>query len=501
MSPRADGLWARGVPRRLILPACFLSGAVAATGLAPLGLWPLALLGLAAVLWLVGQGENSRATARRAWVAGAGYFALALAWIVEPFLVDIAKHGWMAPFALLLMSFGLALFWAVAGTLAGWLGTGWRSRIALFLPALALMELSRGYVFTGFPWALIGHHWIDTPVVQLAAFTGAHGLSALSLLVVALPLLWGARGLAGGVAVVAAVWVFGTLQPAPPAAPDAPTLRLVQPNAAQHLKWRPDMVPVFWRRMMAQTAAPGAPDVVIWPETSVPYFLENADQALAAMAQAADGTPIIAGIRRWQENRIYNSLIAIDPLGRVSHQYDKHHLVPFGEYMPFAATFARLGIFGLAAEDTSGYTPGPGAAVLNLGGALGTMLPLICYEAIFPQDLRAAPTRPDWVLQITNDAWFGRFSGPYQHLDQARLRAVEMGLPVVRVANTGVSAVIDARGQVTHALALNTAGFLDAPLPAALPETPYARIGDAPAGGAFLLLLGLIIAFRRRLPH
>lgn len=488
------------LPRRWILPACFGSGLLAATGLAPLGLWPLALIGLAALFALIAQAETPRAAARRAWLGGGGYFALALVWIVEPFLVDVARHGWMAPFALILMSFGLALFWAGAGALAAALARGPRGRIVALIPALGAMELARSYVFTGFPWALIGQHWIDTPVVQVAAVTGAHGLSVLSMAVVAVPLLFGGRGLALAVAGLAVVWGGGAWRmatPIPVAQSDPPVVRLIQPNAAQHLKWRPDLVPEFWRKQIEMTAAPGSPDLVIWSETSVPYFLENADLALGAIGRAADGATSIVGIRRWDEGRIYNTMVALDPAGQVTHQYDKHHLVPFGEYMPLAATFARLGVFGLAAEATSGYTPGPGAQVLDLGAGLGTTLPLICYEAIFPQDLRAAPTRPDWVLQLTNDAWFGRFSGPYQHLAQAQLRAVEMGLPVVRVANTGVSAVIDARGRVLHHLPLNTAGSLDAPLPPPLPATAYSRLGDFPAGGAFLLAL-LALAYRKR---
>ncbi|MBD3766142.1 MAG: apolipoprotein N-acyltransferase, partial [Rhodobacterales bacterium] len=178
--------------------------------------------------------------------------------------------------------------------------------------------------------------------------------------------------------------------------------------------------------------------------------------------------------------------------------YDKHHLVPFGEYMPAGdLAYGMFGIAAFAAQQGAGYSPGPGARVLDLGGALGRVLPLICYEAVFPQDLHAAPERADWILQVTNDAWFGRWSGPFQHLAQARLRAVEQGLPLIRVANTGVSAVIDARGRVLRALPLGEAGFLDAALPAALPAPPHARWGDGPL---VLLLagLGLGLAVRRR---
>ncbi|WP_201132428.1 apolipoprotein N-acyltransferase, partial [Rhodovulum imhoffii] len=297
-----------------------------------------------------------------------------------------------------------------------------------------------------------------------------------------------------------AAWGGGMFRLAQPMPADTPVVvRLVQPNAAQHLKWRPDMVPVFFERLMDATARPAdpAPDIVIWPETSVPYLLNHADDVMGMMADAAGGGPVMFGAQRRDRQGVYNSLAVIDAQGRVSHLYDKHHLVPFGEYLPFGGVLGAIGLKGLAARDAYGYTPGPGPRLLDLGPA-GRVVPLICYEAVFPEDLRAPGGRPDWVVQITNDAWFGRLTGPYQHLAQARLRAVERGLPLVRVANTGVSAVIDARGRVLDSLPLNTAGALDAGLPGALPPTPYARGGDWPAVFAFFLLFALFAAARRQ---
>ncbi|MEJ1993159.1 MAG: apolipoprotein N-acyltransferase, partial [Maritimibacter sp.] len=208
---------------------------------------------------------------------------------------------------------------------------------------------------------------------------------------------------------------------------------------------------------------------------------------------------LIAGVRRLDGRRGYNSLVLFAPSGAAEQIYDKHHLVPFGEYTPLGDLAARFGFYGMAAKDGYGYSAGPGAQVLSLPGKLGKALPLICYEAIFPRDLRDAPERADWILQITNDGWFGSFSGPQQHLVQARFRAIEMGLPFVRAANTGVSAVIDAHGAVLAALPLGQAGKLDADLPGALPPSVYGKYGNIPV--VLLLIVaaaGLIVARRAK---
>lgn len=500
MIARLARLW-DGTARWPALLAAFAFGGVAAAGQAPFNLWPLALLGFAGVFAQILPAQTIWRAARLGWLFGAGYFAFALIWIVQPFLVNIARDGWMAPFALVLISFGLALFWAVAAGFAAWLSPNAPQRRALALVlTLSAAELARTYVLTGFPWALIGHAWIGTPVVQLAMFGGAVGLSALLLLLVALPFSAGWRGAVGAVALLVAGWGFGAwrlAQPDPVRAP-AQHVRLIQPNAAQHLKWREDMIPVFLNRQLKLTAevSDPKPDLIVWPETALPYLLSTAGPVLQDIASAAGGRPVILGVLHRDGRGAYNAAVAIDGTGAVTQLYDKHHLVPFGEYMPFNDLFARFGVFGMAAGDTYGYAAGPGPRVLDMG-ALGHVLPLICYEAVFPQDLRTA-TRPDWVLQITNDAWFGTFSGPYQHLAQARLRAVEQGLPLLRAANTGVSAAIDAKGRVKAALPLNTPGQVTVALPAALPATPYARIGDAPVAALLALALAALALIRAR---
>ncbi|MDW4550818.1 apolipoprotein N-acyltransferase [Defluviimonas sp. D31] len=500
---RQTGRAARPAIRRLALAAAL--GAGVATGQAPWDLWWIALPALGALTALIAAEVRGPRLVWLGWIGGAGYFAAGLFWIVEPFQVDAARDAWMAPFALVFMAFGMALFWALAGGVAA-LGRGPATRAAGFALGLVATDLLRGYVFTGFPWALVGHVWIGTPVMQAAAFVGPVGLSALATFAAALPMLGRRPAARAGLAALAAlaigaVWAGGTVRlAAPEPQRDSPIrVRLIQPNAAQALKWRGDMWRIFLDRQMAQTAAPAAAplDLVVWPETAVPFLLEDAGGLFSQIAEASGGVPAAVGIQRVEGMRYFNSLAAADGSGEVHAVYDKWHLVPFGEYIPYGDVMAEFGISAFAAREGNGYSPGPGAQVLDLGRA-GKVLPLICYEAVFPQDLRAAPERADWVLQVTNDAWFGNVAGPYQHFAQGRLRAVEQGLPLLRAANTGVTAVIDAKGRVLDSLPLNTEGVLDAEVPAALAPTPYARTGDLPA--AFLIGIGLLAlaATRRR---
>ncbi|HPD92840.1 MAG: apolipoprotein N-acyltransferase [Rhodobacter sp.] len=512
----------RPAPRRraalIRLGAAAAPGLLAAFGQAPWGLWPLTLLGLAGVALLAATATTARQAFGRVWLAGGVHFAVVLAWIVDPFLVDAARDGWMAPFALLLMAGGMGLFWALAAALAQQAARPGVRRVWAFALAMLAFEDLRGVLLTGFPWALSGHIWIGTPPDQIAALAGALGLSALTLgLSAALATggLWAQRraprraalGMGAAVLALLAAWGWGAARLATPL-PAGPglTLRLVQANVPQDQKWDPDLMDGFFRRHLALSAAPAEtrPDLVIWPESAAPFYLDRPGNGLRMAAEAA-GAPLVLGLDRRAPDargirRYYNALAVVDAQGEPVAVYDKHHLVPFGEYMPVLGAWAAdRGWSGLAAQALAGYTPGPGPRVLDLGPA-GRVLPLICYEAVFPRDLRT-PERPDWILQLTNDAWFGTHIGPFQHFAQARLRAIETGLPLVRAANTGISAVVDARGRVAARLDLDTMGVLDAPLPGALPAPPYAALGDGPWHGLLLsgvLLLGLGAALRRR---
>ncbi len=493
---------ARWWPRLQLAAGYGALGALAASGQAPLGWWLVSILALVGLFHVLPLAQSWRGLAGRMWLAGTGYFGAALFWIVEPFFIEPEIHGWMAPFALVLMAGGMALFWAGAGALAAL--TEGRARLVALVVALVALELVRGWVFTGFPWAMLGHGLIGTPMMQLAAITGAGGLSLLVLGAAVLPVLGAgrvARGIGAivAIALLGVVWLWAAGQTALPPDRDG-VIRLAQPNAPQDEKWLQENMYLFFNRLLDQTAYPAdpAPDLVLWPETSVPFLLEYPGDALEMMADAAalhgPETRIGFGVQRIERERYFNSLAVLTTDAEITHIYDKHHLVPFGEYIPFSEWLMGTPIGGLAGQALMGYSPGPGPVLLDLG-PLGMALPLICYESIFPRHLRT-DTRPDWILQVTNDAWFGELTGPFQHLAQARLRAVEQGLPVLRVANTGVSAFIDARGGIAAQLGLGVTGFIDGPLPGALPATFYSRHGDGPVWLVLALLLAGAFAER-----
>ncbi|MFN3208126.1 MAG: apolipoprotein N-acyltransferase [Roseovarius sp.] len=484
----------RAAPRLVIAAGL---GALAALGQAPWGLWPVTIVALALVYGLWRETRGWLPATILGLVAGTGHFTVALSWIFEPFLVDAARHGWMAPFAVLGLSVFMATYWAVAFGAAR--AAGGRSGLTL-LGAFIIGEALRGWLFTGFAWAQVGHVLIDTPLLHWAAWGGGLGLCALVVgAAVALWHLGAGQRVAGaaGLALVALLYGGGAmLTPTDAAAPgpDAPIVRLVQPNAAQQAKWLPENLQMFYDRQRQFTAAPGEggrPDLVVWPETAIPTFLHQSEDLLGGIAASAQGAPVVLGLRRLDGQRYFNSLLYMDGDGAVAQVYDKHHLVPFGEFMPLGDLMARFGIHGLAAEEGGGYSAGPGAEIVDMG-PLGTAVPLICYEGVFARNITSAPARPGMILMITNDAWFGKVSGPYQHLAQGRLRSAEQGLPMVRVANTGVSAMVDGTGRVLAHIPLGEAGWIDAALPPALPPTLYSRTGDAPmlVLAALLMLAG-----------
>ncbi|MTH63895.1 apolipoprotein N-acyltransferase [Paracoccus shanxieyensis] len=496
----------RGRPSLASLVVDLGIGLMAALGQAPWNLWFLTVIAMGLLCWRISASATARRAAWHAFAAGFGHFALAMSWIVEPFLVEADVYGWMAPFALILMAAGGALFWTLPGWLAARLAPGMNRAALAFAGLIVLSDWLRGWIFTGLPWALTGHIWISTPAGQTASVFGALGLSTLTMLAASLPLTFrqNGRGTTGGavlsVLLIGTAWSFGMARLSQPLPADTDQhIRLIQPNATQALKWDPYWSEVFFRRLLDLSAArdPGqpAPDAVIWPETAVNFLLDQSGTAPQDIAAYA-GAPVILGIQRAWGERYYNSLTEFSAKG-IGPVYDKFHLVPFGEYTPWGDVMARFGIRAFAAQHGFGYSPGPGPQVMQLE-TLPPMQPLICYEAVFPQHLITGANRPQWLLQVTNDGWFGQISGPWQHLAQARLRAIESGLPLMRAANTGISAVIDARGQIRAELDLNREGRIDARLPGALPPTPWATWRDWPA---LILACALVILaiFRRRL--
>ena len=483
----------------------FALGVAIALGQVPFGLQIVALPALCGLLALLSRETTAARGFAVALFAGAGHFALALNWIVQPFFVDPWTYGWMAPFAVMLLSFGLALFWGLAAAGAATLAAPGRWRLLALVTGLALADLARGHVFTGFPWALFGHIPLDTPAEQLGALVGGYGMGAILLALAALPLAWPRAGTATAVLTIAAVTFWGhQRQGLETGLPPGGTVRLVQPAIAQSLKWDPQVARANFDGLLALTVLDNdpltpSPDLAIWPETAVPYLLTEGEGPAASMG--AMNVQLAAGFQRVEpgSDRAWNSIALFGPRGSIEQPYDKIHLVPFGEYIPMGDLAFRLfGLRAFAAQQGAGYTPGTEARLMDFGPRLGLARPLICYEAIFPEEI-GTDRRPGWLLQITNDAWFGTLTGPWQHFAQARLRAIEQGLPLVRVANTGVSAVVSATGQVVTdvtgapaLLEMGTRGVIDAVLPGALPPPFYARTGDLPL--VLLLLAGLILA-------
>jgi len=467
-------------------------GALAALGQAPWSLWYLALAAFALVFWRIARSPKLMGFGT-GWALGFGYFLVALFWIIEPFQVDAARHGWMAPFALGFMAGGLALFWGLAFALVRrFLG----GNLTALVLALCLAEYLRATVLSGFPWAMPAYIWSGLWPAQLVAYIGPHGLNALTLIIAALPGMWRDwRGFAASFALLALAFGIGGLRLSDDTATNSgPSLRIVQPNIAQEIKWDPTRGEEFFQKHLALSR--GDPvDLVIWPESAVQWWLGQDPTREAAIFEAANAQVVLGG-RRFEGRRFYNTLALIGPGGVIEDQYDKRHLVPFGEYIPLGGLFSRFGVYGLASEEGGGFSVGQEARLIGVEG-LGNALPLICYEAIFPT-LAASDPRPDYLLQITNDAWFGTLAGPQQHFAQARFRAIEQGLPLVRAANTGISAIIDAKGQVIRHLPLGVAGALEGHLPGAIKPTVYSRTGDLPILGLLLICMALLVLRRRR---
>ncbi|MEL6689814.1 MAG: apolipoprotein N-acyltransferase [Pseudomonadota bacterium] len=454
-------------------------GALGALGHPPVGLPILTIVALLALFWLKPWTLAPRAAAWAGWAFGLGHFAVTLHWLVEPFLVDIARHGWMAPFAIALMAGGLALFWGAAF----WVGAWRRSGLVMAI-ALAAAELARAHVFTGFPWGMHVTAFVDVQLYQGAAWLGPYGLTAALYLIVALSARTWATLAVGGA--VLAILSLAPVAPAPKG--DGPIVRVVQPNAEQHLKWVPEQAPIFLNRQLEATAAlPGA-ELVIWPEVALTTWLENASGIFGEAARRGQGAAVLIGAQSYRDGKVFNALAHVDEAGQMASRYDKAHLVPFGEYMPLGELFSRMGIYGLAAGDGYGFAAGDGGVIFHVEG-VGPVLPLICYESIFAHDVRRLDFRPRMIAIVTNDAWFGQLGGPAQHLQHAQARAIELGLPVARSANTGISAIIDAKGRIVSSLGLGETGHVDARLPAPLPPTFYALTGDL----GLMVLIALVL--------
>ena len=469
-----------------------LSGALSAVALPPLYGLPALLVGIPALLCLIEGARGPVMAARRGWWFGCGLYVVGLYWITEAILIEAARFWWLVPFAVPGLAAVLAVFVAVPAGIARWSRPGWRAALTL-AGAWVLADLARQFVATGFPWNPLGSVWefpgrLGDIMIQPASLVGVHGMTFATILLASTPLLgWAWRGCGLG---VLALWCgFGIMrldQPVPPG-PDL-TVLLVQGNVAQGQKWDRALMASIFRRYLdlthdAVVRTDGHPAVVIWPETASPALLQTDGQARELIAQAADGATVLAGAVRFDAaGRPRNSLFAMGAGGVVEAIYDKWHLVPFGEYQP---DWLPLGI---QIVPGGGFASGPGPQTLHIPG-LPPVGALICYEAIFSDQVIDESDRPGWMVNVTNDAWFGNSSGPRQHLAAVRLRAVEEGLPLMRAANTGISAGFDAKGHELGRLDMQTTGVLPVHLPAPVATPLYVRVGLLLPGGVAILAL------------
>jgi apolipoprotein N-acyltransferase len=496
--------------------SAFLLGVLAAAALPPFDLTPVLLVSFTGLVWLADGNGGFRHAFALGWSFGFGFFVAGLYWIAAALFVDIASFWWLVPFAVMGFPAGLAIFTGIACCvsygLCRWLMLTGTARILALAVCWEGAEWLRGHVLTGFPWNLIGYAWAGAfpgalNVLQVTAAIGIYGLSFITVLAAALPARLGDFSQQRWYAAVAALlliaipagWGFQRLAAGPPGDVPGVSLRLVQPSIPESLKNDPAQLLANFRRLYALSATPGAEHAtaILWPEDAAPPYLERDSSARKALAQIAplDGY-IISGTVRTdpapeQPTHVWNSLVAIDREAELRASYDKFHLVPFGEYVPLRAVLPMEKITPGAID----FSAGPGPRTITLPG-LPPFSPLICYEAIFPDAVIDRAHRPEWLLNITNDAWYGFTSGPFQHLAIARVRAVEEGLPLVRVGNNGISAVFDPYGRVTGRLDLDVVGVLDRKLPQSLPEPPYSRFGDIPVLTSMLLIIAFFSVMR-----
>ncbi|HLZ66367.1 MAG TPA: apolipoprotein N-acyltransferase [Aliidongia sp.] len=491
-----------------------LFGMLAAAAMPPFNLAPTLFLAFPGLIWLIDERPGWRGAFADGFLWGLGFYIPSLYWTTEALFVDIGQFWWMVPFALVGLPALLSLFNGAATALARRFWQPGIGRILALAAAWSLFEWLRGHVLTGFPWVLIGYTWSASAAPLLAglqsvSLIGIYGVSFLTVLVAALPARLGDAGRpilapALGLAGLAAALLWGGLRlsdgPDPLIA--GATLRLVQPAFEQTAVSTQALEQQRFYQLLALARSPGADKVTaqIWPEGAVGFPLNRDANTRAAIASVVPKNGlVITGTIRVQPGpgndvQAWNNISAVDETGTLVSSYDKFHLVPFGEYVPLHKYLQ----FNQIVARRFDFSTGPGPSTVALG-SLPPAGPIICYEAIFPHEVIDEEHRPGWILNVTNDAWFGTSTGPYQHFAIARTRAVEEGLPLVRAANTGISGVVDAHGRVLDSLGLGRSGVLDVPLPAGLPDaTPYGRWGDT----IFFLLIfvtgGVAVTLARR---
>jgi apolipoprotein N-acyltransferase len=506
----------------------FAAGVVSVLAMAPFSFWPVLFVSLPVLVWMIDGSARPQAASRvsfwqrpvvraatAGWWFGFGYFLLGLYWIGIAFLVEAEKFAWLMPFAVTMMPAGLALFFGLATGAACLVWPKDMSRVLVLALALGATEWLRGHVLTGFPWNTLGYA-LTSPLefMQAASVVGIYGLTLLAVAIFASPLVLIADAgaqmraprerkhaliWAGVIAAVPllALYTFGAWRLAGPPAPmlDGVRIRVVQASVDQRDKWKADKQgPIFSDQIeLSRHDAQGRRDDLagithlIWPEAAMPFLPLEHPEALSAIGELLpDGTKLISGALRLKKPAStkangslegFNSLMVFDAQGGLAGVYDKIHLVPFGEYLPFQATLEWIGLEQLT-RWRGGFRTGANPRPLLAIGGLPPVAGLICYEAIFPAAIVQGATRPGLLVNVTNDGWFGDTTGPWQHFQQSRVRAVEEGLPLVRSANNGVSAVVDAKGRIDSMLTLNARGVIDSGIPASIEPPLYAKFGD-----------------------
>jgi apolipoprotein N-acyltransferase len=504
------------------------AGALSALAMAPFDAWPVLFVTFPILVWLVDGAAAGRlrgmvSAAIAGWWFGFGYHVAGLYWIGYAFLVDAKTFGWLMPFAVLGLPAYLACYTGLGLALARAIWPRGSSRLLALAAALTISEWLRGHLLTGFPWNTYGYA-LTGPLMtaQAAALIGIWGLTFVTVAIFATPAVfidersdtrrpW--LPLAFGAALLVALAGYGAwrLGRTPAAFVDGVRLRIMQPNLQQDEKFNygaKQRVMKHYLELSDRSTGPQSTSVrdathLIWPESAFPFLLTREPDAMAQIAALLpQGTVLITGAVRAPElppgqkiERAYNSIYVIDHDGSILSVYDKIHLVPFGEYLPFQDWLERLGLMQLT-KLPGGFIPGERRRNMSVPKA-PLMLPFICYEIIFPGEaMPSGEPRPGWMINLTNDGWFGISTGPYQHLQQARVRAIELGLPLVRAANTGISAVVDPLGRIVKSLPLGAEGVLDSPLPRRVNVPLYARTGDI-AVMLFIAVVLLAVARRR----
>ncbi|MCE3254594.1 MAG: Apolipoprotein N-acyltransferase [Rickettsiaceae bacterium] len=496
----------------------FVLGSASALAFAPLYFFPLAIIAFSGLFLTSNTCKNNKQSFFVGWFFGFGQFVFGLYWISISLFVDIGKFFWLLPFALFLIPAVLAIYTGLALLLVNYTSkklsiSGWK-KILLLSAIWVLFEYLRSVLFTGFPWNLLGYSLLfSLPLSQFASVAGVHGLSLLAIIFYCSPSLFFKLQdnkiklakdksqkpfLLSIAAIILLIWAGGfyrlkTFQPE--IFPNG-VFRLVQPNINQEEKWNQNHRYESFLKNVQLSGRPGFENVnyVVWSESAVPYII-NPFIGQGLLAEIASASPkngfVITGALRaeFKEDgrelkKIWNTIFVIDDHAKIAETYDKNHLVPFGEYVPLAEIFPFV---SKITEGSLGFSEGEGPKTIKLNSRTPSFSPLICYEGIFPDGAINKNNPPQFLVNLTNDAWFGSSSGPYQHFDMVRMRSIEYGMSTIRVANSGISGLINPAGEVVAAIPLNKEGVLDVMLVKNLPATIYMKLGDRIA-----LLMGVL---------